>query len=609
MKTMLTLIILKFSLQYTILLCDAFITANTLLPRSTANMAICDYNDTIFLFGGSGTNSQQYVQYDTVSNTFIDIGSNILNIIAYGTAQYYTQINNFCYWIGTTTSIASGTLTASSISVVNLELENFSIGSISNSPHFVGESACLASNNEYLFIVGGVSDTLGVLNTLQIYNISSGEWKDGPNMQKSRTRHSCIVDLKRNILYAISGSNSIDQQYGNNLLYDIEKFIIDESTWTTNDMQLSWPVLDARAIISMDTILLIGGMWYSDLTSQTLAPNIQVINCNTGQTYAYISLNYLVYAASAVTLFNKIYVFGGQTSTLTTTDQWQYLALPTYAPTNAPSIHPTYPTIIPSITPTHHPTSTAPTLYFSTMYPTTYPMSTAHPSVTTKLSTAWFSTMLPTQFPLNKATTEPTDMPSVPTKSPIAWFSTMFPTEFPLNEPTTEPTDIPSEATTVQTDISSTIVSFQKNPFKHQVIAIVVVLPLIFICCILIIFYVKRNRISKHKLDNVKVEHNYVELVDKEKEGQVDFNNITTYGKKAETLTVGEYMSLESVRESDNDDASSVIETNDQNEDEDDIYQYAAPTQNNVIQNEGDIATPQGSEKDMHGNELTPTKP
>eukprot|EP01084_Bolivina_argentea_P177516 306957_1 len=416
MKTMLTLIILKFSLQYTILLCDAFITANTLLPRSTANMAICDYNDTIFLFGGSGTNSQQYVQYDTVSNTFIDIGSNILNIIAYGTAQYYTQINNFCYWIGTTTSIASGTLTASSISVVNLELENFSIGSISNSPHFVGESACLASNNEYLFIVGGVSDTLGVLNTLQIYNISSGEWKDGPNMQKSRTRHSCIVDLKRNILYAISGSNSIDQQYGNNLLYDIEKFIIDESTWTTNDMQLSWPVLDARAIISMDTILLIGGMWYTDLTSQTFTPNIQVINCNTGQTYLYsASLNYAVYATSVVTLSNKIYVFGGQTITLTTTDQWQYLALPTYAPTNTPTINPTI------IAPTNYPTSLAPTLYLSTTHPTTLnptSKSTLNPtSKSTSLTpTLYLSTTHPTTL---KPTTTPTlQINKIPSVSP-----------------------------------------------------------------------------------------------------------------------------------------------------------------------------------------------
>ena len=59
-----------------------------------------------------------------------------------------------------------------------------------------------------LYIVGGY-----YLDLLQIYNTSSNEWSQGPNMNVPRWEHGCVISSVTNTLYAIAGGASGDIYY------------------------------------------------------------------------------------------------------------------------------------------------------------------------------------------------------------------------------------------------------------------------------------------------------------------------------------------------------------------------------------------------------------
>eukprot|EP01084_Bolivina_argentea_P032865 60845_1 len=105
----------------------------------------------------------------------IDQGLNELNVNVWGRGQYYTQIDTLMYWIDGDSG--------STISIYDLQKQQFSPGQISNIPTTVTSYGCLASSSSenLLFVVGG-HDGSQTFATLQIFNILSGEWFFGANM-------------------------------------------------------------------------------------------------------------------------------------------------------------------------------------------------------------------------------------------------------------------------------------------------------------------------------------------------------------------------------------------------------------------------------------------
>ena len=45
------------------------------------------------------------------------------------------------------------------------------------------------------------------IDLLQIYNISSDQWSQGPNMSLPREEHGCVISPEINTLYAIAGES------------------------------------------------------------------------------------------------------------------------------------------------------------------------------------------------------------------------------------------------------------------------------------------------------------------------------------------------------------------------------------------------------------------
>eukprot|EP01084_Bolivina_argentea_P189151 325375_1 len=97
---------LKFILLSSVVLPMEFnwpwMTSSTKLLRPDWNIAICHFDDMIFLMGGFSY-STQFMVYNISSDTFIDKGdlqSTFANgAVIFGNSQYYTQINHMFYFL------------------------------------------------------------------------------------------------------------------------------------------------------------------------------------------------------------------------------------------------------------------------------------------------------------------------------------------------------------------------------------------------------------------------------------------------------------------------------------------------------------------------------
>eukprot|EP01084_Bolivina_argentea_P060505 110539_1 len=172
------------------------------LPRNGKEMAVSydSTDDTIWLLGGLYT--KQLISFH--NNTFTDFGSSNLSNYVYGNGQFYSQLQNILWMIDPyynqtfcAFDVETHIFTPSYASVII--------------PVDVGIHACLTSIdngvNSYLFVVGGWNQNLGVLDKLQIYNISSGEWLT-KSIPEPKQDSSCIVHIKHERLYIIGGKRN-----------------------------------------------------------------------------------------------------------------------------------------------------------------------------------------------------------------------------------------------------------------------------------------------------------------------------------------------------------------------------------------------------------------
>eukprot|EP01084_Bolivina_argentea_P217688 369551_1 len=395
--------------------------ADKTLPREDCAMAIGEYNDTIYIFGGVQYN-KQFVIFSPDIGTFTDIGKSIL--VGYGLdgqhdGQYYTQIANTSTFYMLRTIEGDGTEQTSRICYYNMEWNTSSpewkhCGNTSLNlehdpyvPPYVPQYSCLASSVDHLFVIGGslqctINESCNS-NTVQTLNLNTLTWTM-TYMNKNRWSLSCIVDPNNQYVYAIGGQKN---QILGNTLSSIERYKFNENgTWQYfPDSCLTTAAAETRSVLWQNYIFIVGGRDKYNIILDT----IHVIDTNEDTCNLLLHrLPYAVTRTTVVTFNDVLYVFGGIRQHYSN-GIWgvnTFMFLPLY-----PTIHPTLtPTLEPTLVPTIYPTI-EPTL-FPTLYPTTEP------------------TLIPTSAPSNSPTVVPTTSPSNnPSLLPTA--QTVTPTSLP----------------------------------------------------------------------------------------------------------------------------------------------------------------------------------
>eukprot|EP01084_Bolivina_argentea_P149742 261569_1 len=364
------------TLYYTETPTNNWIISSKLLPRGDANMAIAEYKDFIFILGG-WHHRKQCVIYDIVNDSFIDYGYKYLRSEVTGTSQYYTYHDNIIYMIH-----PSG----DRLSIFNMKtklLDSHWNGlTIPIDTTDIYQSACLASNNNFLFILGG-DGNFGVMerDEFQILNITGNNFKwlsKTPSLNTHRAALSCIFHTVTNSLYAIGGRTRTDAkafQLDTIEIIDVANVDnIQNMRWNFNDDRLLYPAQNLKTVIYGNYLIFIGGMNnnHGDISTT------QIMDVTNGKIKIIGDLLYATQSPAVIIIKNILYVFGGNIANLSL---WQYKYLnefstdPTTNPTISPSINPTSnpsvnPTINPSTTPTVNPSTTPtvnPSIYLSTL--------------------------------------------------------------------------------------------------------------------------------------------------------------------------------------------------------------------------------------------------
>eukprot|EP01084_Bolivina_argentea_P118942 210969_1 len=303
---------------------DVWTDGNSVLPRADSQSAIGFWGNSIFIIGGINYRNQ-LVEYDITSDAVIDYSQNFTSDDIYGTVQYYTQKGNLLYIIDNNWNDNSY-----QFSVFNLKTKHFvngwkdvTISTISYS------KSCLASSNKYLFVVGGSRYDNYAIKDCQIFDLSSNTWKNTNYMKVYRSSLGCIVHPSTNTLYAFGG---YDWTHNWEVFDSIESLSIvsDPSTnsWIKSNEILLHPTAGARAVITTDYIVIIGG--YSDYYNQNNVLNeIQLIDIVSGVVQSGGYLSYSVSQTSAIIVNNIMYSFGGQNHN-GYLDKWQYSILPAF---------------------------------------------------------------------------------------------------------------------------------------------------------------------------------------------------------------------------------------------------------------------------------------
>eukprot|EP01084_Bolivina_argentea_P318462 552280_1 len=388
------------------------------LIRADYDQAVGFYNGNITILGGL-YNGQQRVVFDTTTNSIDLQNDSAININIVCSGQGYIQQNEILYIIP-----HSG----DHFVLYNLANNNMIEWNEGHQlfQHTVNQVGCLAYFNNYLFVVGGRAEESSydtILNTTQIFNISSDQWLNAqPQMNEKRQRLSCIIHPDRQKLYVFGGWD------GTNSFSSIEILAVNNMAnireWESNQNDLLQQHWGSRPIIYGDNIILIGGE-YDDGGFKHIQQE-QILNTITNQTFWGKMMT--IAFRNAATIYvpsanNSIYTFGGYDGGALTTIQSRVL-VPTSSPTTNPTINPTiYPTFIPTVNPTFIPT--------------------VNPSIN------------PSKTPTDNSSEAPTKDPSLqPTVPPIPGFNpsktpTDNPSETPTNNPTSDPSKYPTKSPSV----------------------------------------------------------------------------------------------------------------------------------------------------------------
>eukprot|EP01083_Nonionella_stella_P137109 417243_1 len=414
-------------------------------------MAVAYYNDSIYLLGGMPTtNRQQLLQFNINHNVLNDSGTLSIQML-----ESYTQMDNLVYFISSDWSTIS-----------TYDLQSKALSSNWRAIPTYAAAPCMASTDEYLFIIGGSDASGSALNMLQIYDLSPmGGWKtNNLVMNQSRNdRFACVIHPTTNFLYAIGGNN----------LKTIEKLSVGVTNieneiegWNTIEDQLTVPSNLISGVVYLDKILIIGG-YYQNHTSSVMHI-IDVIS--DGVSIHGVPLAYPVSRTAVIIVDHRLYAFGGSGNGGHNIwiDTWQYFDLPpTQSPTHAPTESTLSPTDGPTKStpsPSHGPTESSQSPTFaptdSTLSPSNAPTELTMFPTDAPTEPTLSPTHAPTQF-TSSPTDAPTDQTSWPTTAPSQ--STLSPSESPTEStlsPTGAPTTLtlsPSGAPTASTSIPTQV--------------------------------------------------------------------------------------------------------------------------------------------------------
>eukprot|EP01083_Nonionella_stella_P080234 220391_1 len=318
--------------------CNNWTSSDSKMPRATAHAAIGHDQHTIWLLGDHsyGSNKRQLVSFNIHDHTFTDLGETALSYDVYGSATYYTQIEEFL-WIADPQS--------DHFNRFNLHTMQFEYNYSSSIPVYY---SCIASLTPYLFIVG---------YSVQILNINTQQWiSNVPDMQVNRNDPSCIAHGFT--LYGIGGW-VLGSGSSRTILSSIETLNL-KPLALNNIHNQQWSYIDSlhsirygsTAILYGDDILVVGGE--KSFGSSTMFREIDVIDTSTSSVSLCGYLSYAVSSSSFIVLNETHgYAFGGANETVTSVNTWQYVGFELF-PTVATTSHPTFP---PTSNPTQSPVS------------------------------------------------------------------------------------------------------------------------------------------------------------------------------------------------------------------------------------------------------------
>eukprot|EP01084_Bolivina_argentea_P262812 444593_1 len=317
------------------------------LIRPDSHQAIGYYNQTIYLIGGY-FNKRQLIEYETETNTITSDNENDPSISTeiYGLAQFYAQNSQILYMV-----------LSESLVVYNLESKTMEIWDQYVLPQSVGNRACLAEYQNWLFVVGGFD--IIRLNTTQIFDITNKQWLEHtPSLNTARNDMSCIIHPHTQSLYVFGG-------YNGTYLSSIEILnvadVLHIGNWNINSNNLLQKHSLSRAVIFGMNIFIIGGYYTDELAQGYYIQQEQIYNILDG-TLEYGELMTISMAYAAAIYISDanytIYTFGGYNgSNSFNIIQSLTLGPPlTIDPTNQPSVVPsTNPSQSPSNDPSTNP--------------------------------------------------------------------------------------------------------------------------------------------------------------------------------------------------------------------------------------------------------------
>ena len=394
-------------------------------------------NELIWFIGGYNKDIIAYFSINNSSFHFYDNLPTQIALESQGYAQYYDVIyfegNNFLHSFNMT---SKNVIT----NIVQLHPDGDPSGKM-----FI---PCLASDNKYIYILGGASDydfvNWQITSNTQsrglfyYYDPISNMIIPGPDMRQGTFRHSC--GIVKGYLYIFCGLNPKETSLGTIQRINIENAPSFQGIqWETLSDTMGGNRVWSKAVTMNDQIYIIGGRsGTSDWNNlANIVDTVRVFNPDTQLVTQDIRSQIRRSNPSIIGIKNKIYVFGGQSDTFISNS----FEISNAFPTNIPTISPTISTSLPSKNPTNSPTLSPTSTPSDT--PTEYP--SMNPIETPTDSPSNIPTLIPTENPT--ITRNPTNTPAMisdnPTSTPSRTPSTS-PSTSPTIPPTSTPSDFPS---------------------------------------------------------------------------------------------------------------------------------------------------------------------
>eukprot|EP01084_Bolivina_argentea_P033084 61224_1 len=297
------------------------------LPRACERMAVGYHhtNDTIWLWGGYCDDSPKQQQLVSIKNNVVtDHGAAFFTmpIAEYVYYQSYTQIKN-TLWI-----IDHNAFTVFNMETLKVQYSYKNIIIPKSNARLCCLTSLVNDNISYLFVLGYSKPPV-------IFNITGNHWLNNvPEMIVTREDFPCVTHSQR--VFAIGG----DSVTGGQQLSTIEVLNVGDFTtlqdqkWNFLAGNLSFPVHSHRAVVYKNEIIVLSG-W---LQFTGLLNIINIIDTTTGAVRDGGHLNYAVIDSAAVVTDDTIYLIGGRT--YPATNLWQQHSLNTENPTVIPSSYP-----------------------------------------------------------------------------------------------------------------------------------------------------------------------------------------------------------------------------------------------------------------------------